>query len=157
MTLDEVIQQLINLGEKDPVTIAQKVEARHGTAWISDQLAAYAMDLVAEMARLRLGAERRASEIALRPGEPITQAEMKLRAVWVPGAGWKRANDLTADDLRAKAVFYDRLAFAARRRAEWCNEVAALMEREGAATLGRLRVELPPLPDDDGTPEELAA
>jgi hypothetical protein len=152
VTLEEAITQLVNLGEKDPVTIVEKLLNRHGAEWLREQGAFYASDFAAEMARRMLSAGRRSSEIALRPGDQVTTAELKVRSYWVPEQGWKPAAELTPNDLRARALFYERLAHGAMHRAVWCREVADLMEAEGAPKLGKLKAALPPLPSDGEIP-----
>lgn len=150
--LEEAIAQQINLGSKDPLEIARSIEKLYGTEWMGEQLQAYSEDLVAGLARMRLGSIRRSAEIALRPGDPTTQADLKLSSFWVPnehGGEWKRASDVTIEDLEARARHYDRLAAGSLRRSQWLREVADLMRAEGAKTLGKLKVALPALPDDD--------
>jgi len=61
-SLEDAIAQQINLGIKDPLEIARNIEKLYGTAWMGEQLVAYAEDLVAGMARMRLGATRRSAE-----------------------------------------------------------------------------------------------
>lgn len=149
MTLDELILQLVNVGEKDPLTIARKVIERSEQEWLATELASLAEDIIAELARKQLGSKRRSAEVALRPGDQIARGDLELASAWIPGVGWKRAADLTAKDLRLRAGMYDTLATAAVRRAAWFREVAVLMEHEGAKTLGKLKAELPALPSDD--------
>lgn len=148
VTLDEAIHQQIELGQKDPLTIARNIAKLMGEDWLREEVAARAEDFVTTLARHALGSQRRSSEIALRAGDQIATSELKLRSYWVPGEGYKPAHELTADDLRARASWYDGLAIAASRRAEWCRDVAGLMDAEGAKTLGRLKASLPPLPDE---------
>lgn len=152
LSLEEAIAQQIHLGLKDPLEIARTVEKLYGTEWLGEQLRAYSEELVASLARMRLGAIRRSAEIALRPGDAATQSDLKLSSFWVPdehGGSWKRAADVTAEDLEARARHYDRLASGSLRRALWLREVADLMREEGAKTLGRLKVALPALPEND--------
>lgn len=149
MNLEEAIASLIALGEKDPLTIVDKLSHREGEDWLREQGAAYAHDFAADVARRMLGSQRRSSEIALRTGDQVTSAELKLRSYWIPEAGWKPAHQLTSDDFLARASFYDRLAGASVLRARWCRDVAELMVTEGAKTLGKLKAALPPLDDDD--------
>lgn len=146
MTLDEAIAQQIELGQKDPLEIARQVEKLHGSEWLAAELSAHAEQLVAQIARQRLGSIRRSAEVALRPGDDMSQQEMKIAKVWVPEQGWKVAADLTADDLLTKAAWYERLSGAAMQRASWCREVADMIVADGVAKLGRLKRPLPPLP-----------
>ena len=157
MNLEEAIAQLIGLGEKDPLVIARKLETQYGHDWVVEQISAYAEDLVAELARQRLGALRRTAEVAIRPGDPITSSEMKLKSIWISGVGYKRVADVTPEDLDARAAMYDRLMRGMGMRAEWCRETAALMRAEGARTLGKLKTALPVLPDDASIAELVAA
>lgn len=150
MTLEEAIAQLITLGYSDPGEIATQLEHRHGIEWLREQAAEHAHDFVAEMARKRLGATRRSAELALRPGDQMASAEMKIAKSWVPGGGWKPVADLTEADLLAKATWYRGLANAAVRRASWCSTVIDLMHAEGVKTVGRLKAALPPLPPEEG-------
>ncbi len=150
-SLEDAIAQQITLGMKDPLEISRNIEKLYGTAWMGEQLVAYAEDLVAGMARMRLGADRRSAEVALVPGE-VTTAALKLSSFWIPdehGGSWKRAADLTADDLESRARHYDRLAVGSLRRSRWLRDVADLMRSEGAKTLGKLKAAIPVLPDDD--------
>lgn len=153
LSLEDAIAQQITLGMKDPLEIARKVADLYGEGWMGEQLRAYSEDLVAGMARQRLGSIRRSAEIALRPGgNEATGAELKLSSFWVPnahGGEWKRAFDVTVDDLEARARLYDRLASGSLRRSQWLREIADLMRAEGAKTFGRLKAAVPPLPDDD--------
>lgn len=152
LDLDAAIEQLVNLGEKDPLEIARKLVKRHGAEWLATELAARGEEIVAQIARQRLGANRRRAEIALRTGDELTAADLKLAKEWVPGAAggeWKVAADLTDADLDAKAGWYESLGRAALRRAQWCREVAGLMRDEGVKTLGKLKAHLPELPADD--------
>lgn len=150
MTLEAAIGQLIDLGEKDPLLIARKIEQQQGREWLAGQLAAYAEQLVAEIARQRLGALRRSAQVALRPGDSVAQGELRIRSFWIPGEGWKRAADVTPDDLFARADWNERFAGAVLAQARWCRDVGQLLLDAGAATLGKFRGELPALPDAQG-------
>lgn len=147
MTLDEAIQQMINLGETDPRTIAEKLPERHDEAWLAAELLALSANVIEERARHRISAARRQSQIALRPGDQVSSAEMKARTQWIPNEGWIRVSDLTAAHLRALAEWYRRLAGAAMQRVGWCLEVVELMEAEGVQKLGKLKAALPALPE----------
>lgn len=149
MNLDEAINQLIELGEMDPLEIARKIEKRHGPEWLALELSAHAEQIVAQIARQRLGSVRRSAEVALRPGDELSQGEMKIAKVWVPNVGWKVAGELTPEDLEAKASWYERLASASVIRASWCREVAQMIRDDGVTKLGRLKRPLPPLPSGE--------
>lgn len=147
-SLEEAIQTLIAVGEKDPHLISQKVVERYGQVWLTKQLRAYAEELIAILARQRLGSIRRSAEVALRPGDQIASAEMKVVSFWVPGYGWKPASTIEPDDLELRARMYDHLARGALRRSSWLRTVRDMMLAESANTLGKLKAPLPPLPDD---------
>lgn len=149
MSLEEAIQKLINLGEKDPLNIARAICERNDKDWLLSELEALAEDVVADIARRRLSGQRRSAEIALRPGDEIASAELKLRSFWIPGKGWTRAAELAANDLRVRATWEERLAGSIMRRVEWMREVAGLMDSEGVKKLGQLKATLPALPDDE--------
>lgn len=147
--LERAIEQLVNLGEKDPLSIARKLINRYGETWARLEVAARAEEVISDLARKKLGANRRSAEIALRPGDEISQGNMRIAKAWIPGVGWKVAAELTISDCIRKSNFYSVLEYAARRRADWYREVAALMEAEGAETLGKLKADLPALPEGE--------
>jgi hypothetical protein len=153
VNLQEAISQQITLGQKDPLEIARRIGNQFGPEWISGQLLPYAEDFISDMARRQLGARRRAAEVALRPGNDVANAEFGLVSMWIPGSDgvgfWKRAADLTAEDLEARARRYDGLALGSMKRAKWLREVVSMMAAEGVRTLGLLQAALPSLPDDD--------
>lgn len=148
VTLDEEIERMVSFGETDPLDAARKLTKIHSSEWIASQLAMYQEDILSDMFRRRLGAVRRSAEKRLQPGDEMSQTELRLAKAWVPGEGWKKAADLTVQDLRERARFYDVLANASYVRARWNSEVADLMEAEGAATLGKLKASLPALPTE---------
>lgn len=155
--LMEVIDRYVNLGEADPLEIAKKVEREMGEDALSKELLALSQDIIAEFARKKLGSVRRTAEIALRPGDPQTAANLGIAKAWVPTIGdnpphWKRASELTAGDLRARGRWYERFAISAAQRAIWCMEVADMIDEEGVLTLGELKAPLPSLPEHDDMP-----
>jgi len=156
LSLDAAIRQLIELGFKDPLEIARRLETTHGPDWLAAQLAMLSEDLVAEIARKELGRVRRGYELALRPGQPIAEANMKLVGFWIPAAdgtpAWKPAAEVTPEDLDRRAAWYESFAIGVLRRAQWCRQVATLMRHEGATVLAQLRAELPPLPEPEALP-----
>lgn len=151
--LEEAIEQLINLGEKDPLTIARKLIERNGQEWVEHEVVARAEDYIQIIARMRLGTRRRSAEVALRPGDERSQIEFRVSSVWVPVDGWMPASEVTSAMLREKASFYGKLADAAIRRKYWYLEVADLMDAQGAVTLAEYQGDLPPLPGVEETPE----
>lgn len=147
MTLEEAIQQRINLGEKDPLTIARGLCEQSEPDWLLTELQSIAEDVIAGIARQRLSGQRRSAELALRPGDEVASSELKLRSFWIPGRGWIRAADLAPDDLRARARWEERLAVSIGRRVDWLRDVADMMEAAGVKKLGALKQTLPALPD----------
>jgi len=147
MHLDDAIEQLVVLGERDPLDIARKIIDRNGEDWVSKELLSLAEDIIAIFARTKLGARRRSAEVALYPGDYVSEGRMKLAKFWVPGIGWKQVAELNADDLRAKAEWYANFRRAAARREIWCLRTADLLDEQGVTTIGQLEVDLPALPD----------
>lgn len=156
-TLDEAIRQQVSLGANDPLEIVAKLDKAYGHEWVLEQLVPLASDIVADMARRALGEVRRAAEIVVRPGDVVSQADLKIAKVWVPTRDgftvYKPFGKLTADDLDARAAWYENFAKGALRRAAWCREVSALMRAEGVALLGKLKAQLPELPAAADLPE----
>jgi hypothetical protein len=143
-----LVAQMVNLGHSDPLEIAQTLIDRNREDLV-DLLMPWAEDFIRDMARRQLGAVRRSAELQLRPGDQLASSQLKIAKAWVPGLGYKVAAQLTVDDLEARASWYENFAHASLRRAVWCREVAGLMRGEGARTLGKLKVALPPLPDSE--------
>jgi hypothetical protein len=152
-SLEAAIRQLIELGFKDPLAIARRLERTQDPDWLATQLVMLSEDLIAEIARKQLGARRRGFELALRPGQPLATANMKLAGFWIPAEdgtpAWKAASEVTAEDLDRRAAWYESFAIGVLRRAQWCRQVAALMRHEGATVLAELRAELPLLPEPE--------
>jgi hypothetical protein len=152
-SLEGAVRQLIELGFKDPLEIARRLERMHDPDWLTAQLAMLSEDLIAEMARKQLGQRRRGFEVALRPGQPLAQTKMKLVGFWIPAAdgtpSWKAAGEITPEDLDRRAAWYESFAIGVLRRAQWCRQVAAMMRQEGVPVLAQLRAELPPLPEPE--------
>lgn len=145
MTLDEKIQQLVTLGEKDPWDVADKLLSRE-----DEQELRASIDLrsvIADRARVILGNDRRKAQHQLKPGDATTTAELRLKSFWVPGPDgftiYKRADKCTAEDFELRAAFHERLAAGNLKQAEWCREIARLMRAEGAPTLAKLKAALP--------------
>lgn len=117
MTLHEAIEQLVNLGEKDPHEIAKKLRERHGDRWMSQQAALLADDVATNLARQMLGSRRRTAQLVVPAPQRGSWGELLLTAKWVPNVGWKRIGDLTADDCSAVASHYRVLTLTASRQA----------------------------------------
>lgn len=149
MHLDDAIEQLVVLGERDPIDIARKIIDRNGEDWVGKELLDMAEDVIAIYARMKLGSRRRSAEVALYPGDYVSEGRMKLAKFWVPGSGWKQVGELNAQDLLAKADWYANFRRAAARREIWCRKTAELLDEQGVTTISQLEVPLPALPDAD--------
>lgn len=145
MSLEEAIEQLINLGEKDPIEITRKLRDQYGAEWMRAELLQRDDELIAGFARNMLGARRRSTEGPRLDLARARHGEFMLASKWVPEIGWKKLADLTADDCRAVAAHYRMLARAAGIRADLFDGFAELIEAEGVATLGDVSVALPQL------------
>lgn len=147
MTLEEAIQQQINLGTKDPHTVYDALE-RHLGDELYEIAKPYLADFIAEMARQKLNAERRSAVAKISP-KTLANPEVTLKALWVPSKGtiiYKRIADMTADDFEARANYLDRMASGIHRHALWCRDCAKAIHASGVKTAGELGV-LPSLRD----------
>ncbi len=147
MTLEEAIVQLIELGEKDPLDIARKLEHRHGLEWLSEELVSHREEIAAEFARQVLGRRRRASALPAVIEGTTTKREVMLASIFIPGEGWKALGDCTAEDLAAREQFYLKAAGSMVRWASWCRDCIEQMRDQGVEKLGRLKGPLPQLPE----------
>lgn len=162
MTLAEAIQQLIVFGERDPYEIAQKLIGRHqDEEWFRSEIVAYADDLVSGLAARQLGALRRNAEHGVRRDDASSQQTLLRRAAWIPEIGYKALRDCTAEDLRARAALYAKLARENWAKAAYYNSLADRVEYEQVETLGQVQGPLPEMPhggfDDGDSQMELAA
>ena len=148
--LETAIEQLVTLGIKDPAEIVQRLHIDHGDDWLRQQVAFYADDVAADIARRVIRGQARGLELALRPGDTRIVAEMNTAAMWVPGPDGfsvrKRYADCTADDFRARQAFYERLAGGAIQGALWCGEVADLIDQHGQTFRDVPAEKIPALP-----------
>jgi hypothetical protein len=145
-SMEEAVEQLLEEGHRDPVEIAKLVEGRYGTEWVLSQV--NAAEVVAQVARLRIGALRRAAE--KQPTRFRAQirrrTDLMEQTKWVPEIGYKRLADLTADDCRAIIGHYDLLIQAAGLHKSFFEDCLSLIESENVKTLGDVKAELPALP-----------
>lgn len=149
MTLHERIQQLVNLGYEDPLKIAQTILSQDDERWVGAQLLSLSEDLLADLARSEIGRVRRSKIIAIRPGVPMTSAEAKTAVTWIPGVGFMKVARVTREQAAKTAEAYRKAGVALFRRSAWWSEVLGMMKGEGVETVGKLKAELPPLPDED--------
>lgn len=149
LSLEAAIEQLINLGENDPVTIAQKLAHQHGGDWVARELAAHWEDILAEIARQRLGSLRRSAietiGVRARQGS-VTKREAVLATLYVPKVGYIKLGDATTDDLLEAAAYRRRLANGLIRWSDWLESLAALLSEQGVGRVRELRGALPDLP-----------
>jgi hypothetical protein len=157
--LFDAVEQQLALGVKDPIEVAERIRRLYDDTWLAGQLMAYADDLIADIARHRMGHYRAAAErerelllledVGEGRREPPRgrrrqrKADLMLASKWVPdehGGGWKRIGDLTVEDCRAIASHYRMLAQANERKAGLYEDYARQMEKEGAAKLSELTV-----------------
>jgi hypothetical protein len=143
VTLRDAIQQLVNLGEKDPREILEKLRDRNGDEWLRDEVAELAEEFVLEIARQELGRRRRASEISRVVQGDNTTGEIKIQSKWIPVVGYKAIGDLTVADCRAVADHYRQLEHAAGTRFRAYNALANLMEEQGVSLVREVRGVLP--------------
>jgi hypothetical protein len=158
--MKRAIAQEINLGRKDPREIAERIMAQHDAQWLQSEMLALAADVIEDLARNQLGAERRQSIKALRSrdlkGKNIAVEEVMLRSVWIPTEDlsyplYKRLADCTAAELRSRADYLDRLAVGVLKQAMWAREVAQRIEDAGVERAGQLS-SLPELPENEDLP-----
>jgi len=148
-TLEQAIEQQISLGVKDPHLVYDALE-RHLGDELAEIARPYLADFIAEMARQKINADRRAS-IAKINTKTAVDPEVKLKSLWVPSAGtiiYKRIADMTADDFDARADYLDRMANGIHRHAQWCRDCAQEIRDHGVKTAGKL-AHLPALRDDE--------
>ena len=113
--------------------------------------AAHASDFAADYARRILGARRRSSEVRVLPGNVVAKADMMIASICLYDEDglpfWKPFGEATPKDLERKAKMLDSLAIGVLRRSRWYRECAELATAEGAKTMGRVKADLPALPD----------
>jgi len=151
-TLEEEIASLIELGERDPHTIAQTLIHRQSPVWLATQLIGLAEEIIAERARQRLGSQRRQSIARVTPRQISEADALKLRTMWVPSPDglpeYVRVADATPDHFDRRAAYLERMASHVLRQARWCRDVAEMMRAEKITKAGKLRA-FPPLPDEE--------
>ncbi len=145
-TLEELIDQQINLGHHNPHELYELLERQLG-----DELLAivqpYIADFISEMGRQRINNQRRAQVAKITPAN-IASGEIMLQSLWVPSDGnsiiYKRLSDMTAQDFDARADYLERMAAGIANHAQWCRDCANLIRSENVKTAGKLK-QLPQL------------
>lgn len=144
MTLREAIEQALNLGEEDPMAIAQQIIARHGESVVLSDFDA--LEYTAAIARNLIGSRRRANIKSLSTLDTTRKRDLMLDVKWLPGIGYVKLGDLTADQFDLAAGTYRKAAGTLSRYAEWCESQAALMREQGAQFFRQVKGSLPALP-----------
>lgn len=150
MNLEELIDQQIQLGHKDPHEFPELLRRALGDELINI-VTPYLDDFITEMGRHRINSIRRQS-IAKITGGHLNDPEIMLRSMWVPTGDGKITytpiGSMTADDFDSRAVYLEHMAHGIQISAQWCRNVAQQMRDEGVKTAKKLSA-LPPLPTDE--------
>lgn len=148
MNLEELIDQQINLGHKDPHTYPDLLRQALGDELITI-ITPYLDDFIAEMGRQRLNNIRRQS-VARITNTSLGDPQIMLRSMWVPTSDgkitYKPIGDMTANDFDARADYLEHMAHGIKVSAQWCRDVAQAIRNQNVKTAKRLKT-LPPLPD----------
>jgi hypothetical protein len=135
MTLKDAIGEEIAAGASDPHEVARIVAEKYGLTWLSRQLMKISGDLVADLARAQIAASRRSSitlASVVAGAEPrVVTRELILESAWLPGTGWVKFGDFTAENFEELAETYRRGARSLNYYAAWCEEQAAAMRAQG--------------------------
>lgn len=150
MTLEELIDQQLNLGHKNPHEIPDLLK-RHLGEELVDIINPYIDDFITELARQRLNAQRRQEVVKINKTS-LASREIMLKSLWVPQPGadqgitYKAIGDMTADDFDARGDYLTRMATGVLNHAQWCKDVAQRIRDAGVSTAGQLE-SLPELHD----------
>lgn len=146
--LSRFIDRELNLGQRDPHLIYERLKTQLGEEKLRDLALPYLPDLVTDMARQRMNQIRRTA-IAKISKKTLQDPEVILKSLWVPsereGIVYKRIGDMTAEDFRARAAYLDRMVVGIAVHAAWCREVADQIEIQGV-TFAKELGGLPELP-----------
>ncbi len=152
-SLDSAIAQLLNLGERDPLTIARKLLDLRGGDWIADQLAAHWEEIITEIARQRIGSERRSTITSLsefaRKGKSAPKREVVLLTIYTPSRGYIAIGDATDADLAEAATLRRKLAEGLFRWADYFDALREQLQAQGVQRVRDLKGSLPELPRPD--------
>lgn len=144
LSLRQAIEQSVGLGETDPASISRQVIARYGVDLVLAEVdpAKFAEDF----ARRVIGERRRTGIRSIVRGKPMQREAVMLQIVWLPGLGYVKLGELTADQFDAAAASSRKAASTISRYAEWYEQQAALMRAQGATHYREVVGELPELP-----------
>lgn len=136
--LREAVEQLANLGEKDPYEIADKLIRRNGDAWAVEVIDA--RSVIASEAKYVLGLRRRGAEARATSHLDVADqvAEVQLQSIWIDGKGYVREADLTSEDCRIRAEHHRKLALWNQQKAEQYDRFADAMDVAQVERLGDL-------------------
>lgn len=149
LTLEQVIERELNLGQKDPHAIYDRLSQQLGAEELLKLAVPYIPDLVSEMARQKLGRERRRS-VARISHAGLNDPEIMLRSLWVPSEDgkivYKRIADMDDRDFDDRAAYLERMVVGIGRHAQWCRDVATMIRKAKVGVAGDLE-RLPELPE----------
>lgn len=161
MTLEDAIDQLVSLGHKDPDEIDRMLLEAHGERQLEVWAIERRHDIVNQIARQRISALRRNTEVALaspvRKVRERAQTEIVLQMVYIPDEEGiprlVRVAEVTPEDADRKAAMYYRLGAACNQRGDWWTDNRDTMLTEGCATMGDLAKvrDIPALPELEPT------
>ena len=152
MTLEEAIEQQISLGIQDPLTMVKNIRGDMGDDWWIEQLIVYGDDFVAQMARLRIGSECRATLALVSAGsDDLSSDQIRIKSIWIPEVGYKAVGKVTVDEWRLRGKWMMALAVGVTKQAAWALANAEVLEKHGVNMANNLPqgVALPPLPSID--------
>lgn len=139
-SLEELIDQQIELGHKDPHTFYEQIERQLGEDLVTI-VKPYIAEFISEMGRQRINARRRAAVIKITPSNAHSK-EIMLHSLWVPDSGtgitYKRIADMTAADFDARADYLEHMASGILNHARWCRDCANLIRTSKVKTAGKL-------------------
>lgn len=148
--MEQAIQQMINLGVKDPLEGARKCVDLYGVRWVAEELAANWEPFIAEAFRQALGNQRRAAIVSIgdraRRGGKVAKREAVLCSMFIPSKGYIALGDATAEDLAEAAAYRRKMADGLHRWADFYESVQALVVDQGVARVRDVRGSLPELP-----------
>lgn len=152
MTLEELIDQQINLGHKDPHQFPDLLRKAVGDD-LTPIVAPYLDDFITELGRQRINAQRRTALAKITP-HAITSRELMLKSMWVPRANgddpldvyYKPVGDMTAADFDSRATYLERMAGGILAHARWCRACAHQIRTENVKTFGKVK-NIPELPE----------
>jgi hypothetical protein len=153
MSLEDAIAQQINLGQRDPLTIADKCANLYGGDWVAEQLAANWKEILAEIARQKLGNERRSAihsigDLAREKAKPAKR-DLLLTTLFIPSRGYIALGEATDEDLGEAAGYRRRLAGGLIRWADWYDDVRTQLLTQNVLRVRELRGQLPALPSPE--------